>query len=90
MCCSRVCLAISRVGLAGCIGVVALVSIVLVAFAPGYAAIVNLLLVPLLIALPLALSTPTGRTLELIGAWFAVLIAVVGGVLLGGYLVALP
>jgi hypothetical protein len=61
---------------------------VLVALAPGYAAIVNVLLVPLLIVLPLGLSTPKTRILALIGSWVAVLVGVIVGVLVGGSMVA--
>jgi hypothetical protein len=69
-------------------GAIALASVVLVALAPGFAAILDVLLVPLLVALPVALSTPKAHALALLGASLAVLIVVVGGVLLGGYVVA--
>jgi len=70
-------------------GAIALAAILLTALAAGFAAILNLLLVPLLVVLPLALSTPPTRTLALVASWFAVLIAVVVGVQLGGYAIAL-
>ena len=70
-------------------GAIALAATLLAALVEGFAAILNLLLVPLLVALPLALSTPPTRALALLGSWLAVLIAVVVGVLLGGYAIAL-
>jgi hypothetical protein len=75
------------------LGVTLALAAALVAFVPGIAAILNLVLLPVLVVLPLLVSdgTTTERTwgsARFALTWLAVLIVVVVGLQVGGYLVS--